>query len=725
MRHPRRRGFDTRCWRVHESDDTSQRTLELKAPPPVKHHHDYSQHRQHKQGAQRSNERVDIHVLSRRGNERVARFSTGDHPFRTVVTSPIPDALFVAFQQAIIGRYSLECELGRGGMGVVYLAREVRLDRQVAIKLLPPEFSDNPELRERFMREARTAARLSHPYIVPVHAVEDIGGFVFIVMAYVDGGTLAQRVSTRGPLPPADVTRIMREVAWALAYAHAQGVVHRDIKPANILLDSGTGRAMVADFGIARLGASGGETAAGMVLGTPEFMSPEQASAEELDGRSDLYALGIVAYYALTGTLPFTGPAHAVLAKQLTQMATPSSSLARGAPRSLTDAIDRCLEKAPDARFATGEALADALEPGRDKMVEVPVPVRVFLDRRRMMAMIIPLGIAAANGTGMVTSFVIHGQSWAVPLVVAGGVLLGLGGPLAIVLYRLRRLLERGYGREDILLGLRRAFDRRREEFLYEFGAVPTRREKVFRVVSRTGLAVGALSLIALLVTRGAGAPVLAGGAIAGLYVGAITTVFSRKWNRLRHGSSSAWASLWSGPVGTRLMAMAGFRLRRRAVPADRPTELAIAMSAESIFTSLPRALRDEMGDVPAVLHELEAHARLARARIEEIDASIAEVQHGRGANVTGSAARHDALLADLGAQRSVADVRLGELVSALENVRLDLLRLRSGGGTVEGITRDIAAARRVGDEADRLIAGASEVDALLRRATPLPITDE
>ena len=637
------------------------------------------------------------------------------------MTVPSPDALFVALQQAVIGRYSLDRELGRGGMGVVYLAREVRLDRQVAIKLLPPDLSGNPDLRERFMREARTAARLSHPYIVPIHAVEDIGGFVFIVMAYVDGGTLAQRVATRGPLPPADVTRIMREVAWALAYAHAQGVVHRDIKPANILLDAGTGRAMVADFGIARLSESAGETGAGMVLGTPEFMSPEQASAEELDGRSDLYALGIVAYHALTGALPFTGSAHVVLRKHLTEAAVPSSALARGAPRSLTDAIDRCLEKVPDARFATGEALADALEPGRDKVVEVPVPVRVFLDRRRMVVSVAPFVIAAANGAALVASLFRNGSASFVPLVVATGVLIGFGGPLSIILYRLRRLLKRGYGREDILVGLRRAFDQRREEFLYEFGAERALREKVFGGVSTIGLTAGAASLALALVTHGGTTtPVLTAVGVVGLYVGTLATVFSRKWRRLRRGTTSLWSSVWAGPMGAQLERMAGFRLGRRAVPADRPTELAIAMSAESIFITLPRALRDTLGDVPAVLHELEAHARLARARIGEIDASIAEVKHGRGASVTGSAARHEALLAELGTQRNVADERLGELVTALENVRLDLLRLRSGGGTVEGITHDIAAARRVGDDADRLIAGASEVDALLRRVTPM-----
>jgi xanthosine utilization system XapX-like protein len=659
-------------------------------------------------------------VATQRRSALRTTLRASDHPFTPVMTALGPDALFLEFQQAVIGRYSLERELGRGGMGVVYLAREVRLDRQVAIKLLPPDFSGNPTLRERFMREARTAARLSHPYIVPIHAVEDIGGFVFIVMAYVDGGTLAERVMTRGPLPPADVTRIMREVAWALAYAHAQGVVHRDIKPANILLDS-TGRAMVADFGIARLDASAGDTGVGMVLGTPEFMSPEQASAEEFDGRSDLYALGIVAYYALTGTLPFTGSAHAVLAQHLTQAAAPSSSLARGAPRSLTDAIDRCLEKVPDARFATGEALADALEAARDKTVEVPVPVRVFLDRRRMVATVLPIVFAVGNGSGLAVRLVTHGQAWAVPFVIAGGVALAFGGPLAIILYRLRRLLARGYGREDIVVGLRRGFDRRREEFLYEFGAEPTLREKMVGIVSKVGLAGGATALASLLVVHGSATPVLAAVGVAGAYVGALATVFSRKWIRLRRGTSSLFTGVWSGMVGTRLIAMAGYKLGRRAVPADRPTELAIAMNAESIFTTLPRALRDQLGDVPALLHGLEAQARLARARIEEVDASVAEVQHGRGASVAGSSARQEALVADLGAQRNVADARLGELVSALENVRLDLLRLRSGGGTVEGITRDIEAARRVGEEADRLMAGASEVEALLRRGTPLP----
>src|SRR4051812_17624861 len=145
--------------------------------------------------------------------------------------STLPPSEFLALQQALAGRYSLTRELGRGGMGIVYLAQEVRLDRPVALKVLPPDRAALPGLRERFLREARTAARLSHPHVVPIHAVHEIGGFVFFAMAYVEGETLGERVRARGPLPPRDAARILREVGWALAYAHAQGVVHRDVKP--------------------------------------------------------------------------------------------------------------------------------------------------------------------------------------------------------------------------------------------------------------------------------------------------------------------------------------------------------------------------------------------------------------------------------------------------------------------------------------------------------------
>ena len=215
------------------------------------------------------------------------------------------DPLFLSFQEAVAGRYSLERELGRGGMGVVYLAREVRLDRPVAIKVLPPARAAQPALRERFLREARTAAKLSHPNIIPIHAVDEAHAFVFFAMAYVEGETITDRVAARGPLAPSEGARVLREVAWALSYAHGQGVIHRDVKPDNIMLEAASGRVLVADFGIAGLVRGAAGLSGGEVIGTPEFMSPEQALGEELDPRSDLYALGVTAFFVFTGRLPF------------------------------------------------------------------------------------------------------------------------------------------------------------------------------------------------------------------------------------------------------------------------------------------------------------------------------------------------------------------------------------------------------------------------------------
>src|SRR5919106_5376721 len=155
-------------------------------------------------------------------------------PVPARLSPSLPDRLFLDFQSAIAGRYSLERELGRGGMGVVFLARDLRLDRVVAVKLLPPGQARDGALRERFLREARMAAKLSHPHVVPIHAVEEAGDFVFFVMAYVEGETLGARVRRDGPLDPRETARVLREVAWALAYAHAQGLFPRDVKTDNI-----------------------------------------------------------------------------------------------------------------------------------------------------------------------------------------------------------------------------------------------------------------------------------------------------------------------------------------------------------------------------------------------------------------------------------------------------------------------------------------------------------
>ena len=629
----------------------------------------------------------------------------------TELTPPI-DEIFIAFQQAIAGRYSLERELGRGGMGVVYLAREVRLDRRVAIKLLPPDLAAQSTLRDRFMREARTAARLSHPYIVPLHQVDEIDGFVFYVMAYIDGETLAQRVASRGPLAPHEATRVLREVSWALAYAHAQGVVHRDVKPANILLERGTGRAMVTDFGIARIVQTGGETAVGEVVGTPEYMSPEQAAAEPVDGRSDLYSLGIVGHFMLTGQLPFTAPtAHAVLMAHLTKPAPPVSTVARAVPRPLAQAIDRCLEKEPARRFESGEALADALAPELEKHVDVPVPVRVFLDRRRLAPLIVPFAMGVPLATTLIANIINRGAALHRVVALTAIITAAVGIPSLLVLYRLRKLAKAGYGPEDLAAGLRVQHYRQREEFLFDFGPTPTLRERGLRFLGFAGLALGTVSLVLALIGERGG--MFAGGAVTGLYFGTLATAFTSRWRRLRRGGESLWTRFWDSGFARTLGNAAAFRLTDRAMAADRPTELAIAMSAAALYDALPKDIRATLGDVPEVVNGLEARARRIRERMDQLEVAIAEAQQSRTAS---AGDQQDALVADLRTARTEAESRLAEVVMSLETLRLDLLRLSAGAGTTEGVTRDLDAARALSDEAGRVLAGQREAEAALAK---------
>jgi serine/threonine-protein kinase len=260
------------------------------------------------------------------------------------------------------GQYAVEREIGRGGMGIVYLARDTRLDRYVAIKTLPPHLADDPVVRERFLREARTAGSLSHQNIVPIHRADDINGNVFFVMGYVDGESLAQRVRRIGRIEPRELVGILIDVANALGYAHSRGVIHRDVKAENILIEASTGRALVTDFGIARLAEAGPLTATGQVLGTVYYLSPEQVSGEKVDGRSDIYSLGVVAYLSLAGIFPFDAElASAVLIAHVTKPPPPLLTRAPDVPRELAEIVDRCLAKSPDARFPDCASLAAAL----------------------------------------------------------------------------------------------------------------------------------------------------------------------------------------------------------------------------------------------------------------------------------------------------------------------------------------------------------------------------
>jgi eukaryotic-like serine/threonine-protein kinase len=284
-------------------------------------------------------------------------------------------------ERILAGVYDLEQELGRGGMGVVYKARDRRLKRTVAVKVLPPELGYRSEIRVRFLREAETAAQLSHPNIVPIYSVDERDGLVYFVMAFVDGDNLAQRLVRHGAMEPEQARRMLRDIAEALAYAHRRNVIHRDIKPDNILLDQGSGRPMVTDFGIARAISEGADarlTATGIAIGTPAYMSPEQSAGDkEVDGRADLYALGVVAYQMLSGEPPFIASSTpAMLVKHLSERPTPVQFKRPGIPADLAAIVMCLLEKSPADRFESAEALIAALDGAGPVPVARPVAPR-------------------------------------------------------------------------------------------------------------------------------------------------------------------------------------------------------------------------------------------------------------------------------------------------------------------------------------------------------------
>ncbi len=270
-------------------------------------------------------------------------------------------------KQSLAERYDVERELGAGGMATVFLARDMKHDRHVAIKVLRPELAAalGPD---RFIREIEIAAKLQHPHILDLFDSGEVEGLLYYVMPYVEGESLRNLIDREGPLPLDRALDVAREVASALHYAHERDIVHRDIKPANILLSGG--HAMVADFGIARaLTAGGGEgiTQVGMAVGTAAYMSPEQAtgSADEVDGRSDLYALGCVLFEMLTGGIPYEGPTvQTILRKSLSGNIPSVRKVRKDVPAAVDAVISKALARIPQDRFATGAEFAAAIAPG-------------------------------------------------------------------------------------------------------------------------------------------------------------------------------------------------------------------------------------------------------------------------------------------------------------------------------------------------------------------------
>jgi len=294
-----------------------------------------------------------------------------------VESGPELDTLRQRLARALEGRYEIVRLLGRGGMAAVFLAQDLVLEREVAIKVLPPEMSHDAQLIRRFKQEAKTAAKLDHPNIIPIYRVESEAGLVYIVMKYVSGRSL-EELASNGPLPIPRVRHILREAALALGHAHRRRVVHRDVKPANIMVDD-DGRVILTDFGISKAVQSGELTGTGAVIGTPHYMAPEQARGHEVDGRTDQYALAIVGHRVLTGRPPFDGDAQAILYQQVFE--SPPSLMDRrpDTPPDLRRALDRALAKEAKSRFSTMEEFASAISgerSGPTTAVSPPVAVR-------------------------------------------------------------------------------------------------------------------------------------------------------------------------------------------------------------------------------------------------------------------------------------------------------------------------------------------------------------
>jgi len=310
--------------------------------------------------------------------------------------------LRATLERALGSQYRIERELGRGGMGMVFLATDLALDRAVAVKVIHPELVVNRALAARFLAEARLVARARHPNIVAVHTAGEAEGHLFFVMDYLSGETLRERLQREPRLPAATAVRIAGDIAAAIDAAATAGVVHRDLKPENILLEgpSDSPRALLADFGIARLvDSADAVTGPSAVMGTPTYMSPEQAAGEAVDSRSDVYSLGIVAYEMLSGAPPFTGPAPVVASKQIADAPASIRTLRPDLPAGVASAVMRALEKTPEARWQSGAAFGRALLGEQTPTGAAAFPRRPL--RRWRAAALIALVAVAALGVAV------------------------------------------------------------------------------------------------------------------------------------------------------------------------------------------------------------------------------------------------------------------------------------------------------------------------------------
>ncbi len=595
-------------------------------------------------------------------------------------------------------QYAVERELGRGGMGAVFLARDVRLHRPVAIKVLPPEFSAHADLRERFLRETRVAASFSHPNIVPVHAIEERDGLLAFVMGFVDGETLGARVRRSGPVSVLEAVRVLQEMAWALSYAHGRGVVHRDVKPDNILVERASGRALITDFGIARsagaVSVGEGLTRVGEVVGTPEFMSPEQASADTVDGRSDIYSLGVVGYYMLSGRLPFANASPtALLAMHLTQAPPPLAGLRPDLPPEMIEAVERCLAKSPDDRWASGEALASALDVLRRAAPEVAPAMRAFLQRfgSTVFAMV-ALGIALwlvirTNADNQ------QNQDWWLGATVIAAALWGLG---VQAVTRVRMLVRQGFRYRDVEAAVAsiRAEDVAARDAIRASTDEMARRTRRFRVAwGSLAWAPAAIMLVRTTMRHAVpGKPGMYAVTLPGVLVAfsaavafglGVTLLASDplKPNPL----AVIQALFWRSALGRTIFRVAAWRMKG-AIDRSAPDAASRVTGGgpRTVLLALPAALRRDLrgidGRLTAMEHELQGFG------VREAQLSSAMLEASAPTPAGGDATRRDAVVAELG--EHMTDIRLqrAAVVGRLEEVRLQLLRLKAGIGSPEAV---------------------------------------
>ena len=601
---------------------------------------------------------------------------------------------FFTLQAAVAGRYSLVREIGRGGMGIVFLARDVALERAVALKLLPPALAGDAAQRRRFLREARTAASLSHPHIVPIHSVEEAGDLVYLVMAFVEGETLGERVRRAGPLPVREAIQVLREVAWALGHAHARGIVHRDIKPDNILLDHETGRALVTDFGIAAAPAM--ETPPeGTAVGTPAYMSPEQADGGEPDARADLYSLGVTAWFALTGRLPYDGGSRLALMHQHASAPVPGLlAVAPRVPARLAALIERTLAKEPADRPRDAAELSAGLDAVRGAAAPaIPAPLRAFLreaDAARREMGVMATTMLASGGIALTLRLFASGinQSILSSVFWLAMVLAGAGGAVRFgqVLGAARLLRRQGYDHPAVSRAAAAARAEQEEEWqLAQVGSRRTRFEGAGLVAA--GLA-KSTALIAI-VLNGWGPGWFEALAIVGAVV--VPTVTLRKlWSMIRP-ARGGWLSALAGRAGKALLGLAGVGLGRtaQAPPLDAAdhTVIAIGADAMALFDALPETDRARLAELRPAIARLVADARLLR---------------GAG-------------------DAPGAPERLATVAAALEALRLDLLRVRAGALSALDLTGPVEAVTRLHDELLLREGAERSVERLLSRPDPTP----